>query len=41
MLSYLKIANQVADVFIKGLSPSEFERNMRKLDMFDVYVQLD
>lgn len=32
--------DHVADVFMKGLFPNEFEENVCKLGMYDIHVQL-
>lgn len=34
--SYVRYKNQVANMFTKGLSYENFERNVSKLDMFDI-----
>lgn len=36
-----KTQDQIIDVFTKGLCCNEFERNIYKLCMFDIYVQLE
>lgn len=41
VLIYLKYENQVADILTKGLSCGYFERNIVKLDMFDMYAQFE
>lgn len=38
---YVKSENQVVDMFTKGLSYGDFERNINKLNMFDMYEQLE
>lgn len=37
-LPYVKIPDQIAVIFIKGLIIGNFNRNMDKLDIFDIYV---
>ncbi|CAN6447253.1 unnamed protein product [Victoria cruziana] len=41
ILSYIKTEDQIADVFTKGLYSGGFERNICKLAIFDIYVQLE
>ncbi|CAN6477878.1 unnamed protein product [Victoria cruziana] len=41
ILSYVRYEDQVADIFIKGLSCGVFERNVSKLDMFDMYAHFE
>lgn len=39
--SYIRSKNQVAYMFIKRLSYGDHEKNVTKLGMFDMYVQLE
>lgn len=39
-LPYVKTQDQVADMFTKGLSSSDIEKNICKLGTFDMYTQL-
>ncbi|CAN6440880.1 unnamed protein product [Victoria cruziana] len=41
ILPYIKTKDQTADMFTKGLYSREFERNVCKLGMFDIYAQLE
>lgn len=41
VLSYIMTQDQVADLFAKGLSYCDFERNVYKLGIFDMHTQLE
>ncbi|CAN6448059.1 unnamed protein product [Victoria cruziana] len=41
VLSYVRSEDQVADMFTKGLPNGDFERNVTKLGMFNMYAQLE
>lgn len=40
ILSYVKYMNQIVNVFIKSLSIGNFEKNVGKLNLFNLYVDL-
>lgn len=41
ILLHIKSQDQIADVFTKGLSSNDFGKDICKLDMFDVQIQLE
>ncbi|CAN6444973.1 unnamed protein product [Victoria cruziana] len=40
-LPFVKIQDQIVDIFTKGLSSGDFGKNVCKLGMFDMYTQLE
>lgn len=41
VLTYVRTQDQVTDIFTKGLSMGDFEKIMGKLNIFDMYAQLE
>lgn len=41
ILLYIKIQGQVADILTKGLSSSDFKKNVYKLHIYDMYAQFE